>query len=96
MPVNFDPTRTTTRTPDIVVPGTDITLPGRTVDVRPAAAILSPQQRGQMVEHDAARRTAEQAVEAAGLSPEEEAQITVISPVSGFCMDWYQRPSLPL
>jgi hypothetical protein len=75
--VQYDPTRTS----DLTLPaqggvagGTPTTIPGTTVDVRPSASIMTPEQRTKMAQRDEARKQAALDVAAAGLSPEEEQQ----------------------
>lgn len=67
VPVNFDPTRTTTRT-------TDITIPGSTYDVRPASQAMTRQQQQQIANRLAARWQAQLDVASAGPTPEQQAQ----------------------
>jgi hypothetical protein len=51
--------------------GAPITIPGHVADVRPAAAIMTPQQRRTYTRQDEARKKAQIDVQAAGLSPQE-------------------------
>ena len=93
VPLNFDPTRTTTQTPDFTLPGTDITLPGSTYDVRPAPQAMTPQQRQEMQNRDQARRAAELDVAAAGLSPEQQAAINAREKLAeqDAMLDWAKK-----
>jgi hypothetical protein len=81
-PVTGNLRTTTTADPglpaaSISMPGAPLTIPGgRSVDVRPAPAAMTKQQRRQMAQRDEARKQAQLDVAAAGLSPEEEAAAT--------------------
>jgi len=80
-PIPLNVSYDSTVTPALTLPaeggmasGAPVTIPGRTVDVRPAQETMTPQQRQTMARRDDARKKAEIDVEAAGLSPEEETQ----------------------
>jgi hypothetical protein len=62
---------TGTATQSVTMPSAPVTIPGTTY--RPVATAMTPQQRQQIARQNAARATAEQDVEAAGLTPEQTA-----------------------
>lgn len=74
VPVNYDPSQSASRIPDLPLPGSNITIPGRTVDIRPTPQAMTKQQRQGMARRDEATKAAELDVASAGLSPQQEQQ----------------------